>query len=169
MHVSTEVQNSSWGTIDQGIECLKSINTFPVADSFDSFYKLATAIARNWQLFGNLYQPSTASTFINNTTKINKKLVCFFLSAYKKLVVVSSTARDTLVQESPIQWLVQGPRIILQNHQTYRITWYLSFFLHWQNFWGIKFTPKNANFSRSICKKTPLFRVKSLENANFSR
>ena len=25
-------------------------------------------------------------------------------------------------------------------------TWYLSFFLHWQNFWTIKFTPKNANF-----------------------
>ena len=27
-------------------------------------------------------------------------------------------------------------------------TWYLSFFLHGQNFWRIKFTPKNANFSR---------------------
>ena len=27
-------------------------------------------------------------------------------------------------------------------------TWYLSFFLHWQNFWRIKFTPKNANFPR---------------------
>ena len=27
-------------------------------------------------------------------------------------------------------------------------TWYLSFFLHEQNFWRIKFTPKNANFSR---------------------
>ena len=27
-------------------------------------------------------------------------------------------------------------------------TWYLSFFLHRQNFWRIKFTPKNANFSR---------------------
>ena len=27
-------------------------------------------------------------------------------------------------------------------------TWYLSFFLHWQNFWRIKFTQKNANFSR---------------------
>ena len=25
-------------------------------------------------------------------------------------------------------------------------TWYLSFFLHGQNFWRIKFTPKNANF-----------------------
>ena len=33
--------------------------------------------------------------------------------------------------------------IILQRH-----TWYLSFFLHEQNFWRIKFTPKNANFSR---------------------
>ena len=27
-------------------------------------------------------------------------------------------------------------------------TSYLSFFLHGQNFWRIKFTPKNANFSR---------------------
>ena len=27
-------------------------------------------------------------------------------------------------------------------------TLYLSFFLHWQNFWKTKFTPKNANFSR---------------------
>ena len=27
-------------------------------------------------------------------------------------------------------------------------TSYLSFFLHWQNFWKMKFTPKNANFSR---------------------
>ena len=27
-------------------------------------------------------------------------------------------------------------------------TCYLSFFLHWQNFWRIRFTPKNANFSR---------------------
>ena len=27
-------------------------------------------------------------------------------------------------------------------------TLYLSFFLHGQNFWRIKFTPKNANFSR---------------------
>ena len=27
-------------------------------------------------------------------------------------------------------------------------TSYLSFFLHGQNFWIIKFTPKNANFSR---------------------
>ena len=34
-------------------------------------------------------------------------------------------------------------RRIVQCH-----TWYLSFFLHWQNFWRKKFTPKNANFSR---------------------
>ena len=26
--------------------------------------------------------------------------------------------------------------------------WYLSFFLHWQTFWRLKFTPQNANFSR---------------------
>merc|ERR1711952_233417 len=37
-------------------------------------------------------------------------------------------------------------------------TSYLSFFLHGQNFWIIKFTPK-----------TPIFRVKSVKNATFSR
>ena len=31
---------------------------------------------------------------------------------------------------------------------TWDHTSYLSFFLHWQIFWKIKFTPKNANFSR---------------------
>ena len=44
------------------------------------------------------------------------------------------------------------------------------FFLHGQSFWRIKFTPKNANFLRYICKKkTPIFGVKSVKNANFSR
>ena len=43
------------------------------------------------------------------------------------------------------------------------------FFLHRQNFWRIKFTQKNANFAHEICKKTPLFCVKSVEKANFSR
>ena len=32
-------------------------------------------------------------------------------------------------------------RLLISNH-----TLYLSFFLHGQNFWRIKFTPKNANF-----------------------
>ena len=36
-------------------------------------------------------------------------------------------------------------------------TWYLSFFLHCQNFWRIKFTPKNATFSRKICRKCQFF------------
>ena len=45
----------------------------------------------------------------------------------------------------------------------------LSFFLHGQNFWRIKFTPKNAYFRVKSVKKTPLFREKSVENANFSR
>ena len=64
-----------------------------------------------------------------------------------------------------------------KNQQTYTKhkahTWYLSFFLHKQNLWRIKFTPKNANFSRLICKKLhffaqnlskmPIFRVKSVK------
>ena len=33
-------------------------------------------------------------------------------------------------------------------------TLYLSIFLHGQNFWRMKFTPKNANFLREICKKS---------------
>ena len=39
---------------------------------------------------------------------------------------------------------------------TYFHTSYLSFFLHWQNFWKIKFTPK-----------TPIFCVKSVKKRHF--
>ena len=53
----------------------------------------------------------------------------------------------------------QGPRNLLwqsgrgqksQHSSEDKIRPYLIFviFLHWQNFWRIKFTPKNANFSR---------------------
>ena len=38
----------------------------------------------------------------------------------------------------------------------YRHTWYLSFFLHWQNLWRVKFTPK-----------MPIFRVKSVKKRHF--
>ena len=42
-------------------------------------------------------------------------------------------------------------------------TSYLSFFLHRQNFWRIKFTPKKcANYDR-IHSKLPIFRVKSVK------
>ena len=33
----------------------------------------------------------------------------------------------------------------------------LSFFLQGQNFWRIKFTPKNATFSHKICRKCQFF------------
>ena len=36
-------------------------------------------------------------------------------------------------------------------------TSYLSFFLRSQIFWRMKLTPKNANFSRQICKKRHFF------------
>ena len=36
-------------------------------------------------------------------------------------------------------------------------TLYLSFFLHGQNFWRIKFTLKRATFSRKICRKCQFF------------
>ena len=48
-------------------------------------------------------------------------------------------------------------------------TLYLSFFLHGQNFWRIKFAPKNANFCQFLpiyTKKrqfSPIFRVKSVK------
>ena len=42
-------------------------------------------------------------------------------------------------------------------------TWYLSFFLHWQNFWRIKFTPKKRVNYDKIHSKLPIFRVKSLK------
>ena len=44
-----------------------------------------------------------------------------------------------------------SPRTFFHQHFTWPCTghtWYLSFFLHGQNFGWIKFTPKNANFSR---------------------
>ena len=36
-------------------------------------------------------------------------------------------------------------------------TWYLSFFLHWQNFWRIKYTPKKRVNYEKIQKKLPIF------------
>ena len=36
-------------------------------------------------------------------------------------------------------------------------TWYLSFFLHWQNFWRIKFTPKKRVNYDKIHSKLPIF------------
>ena len=52
--------------------------------------------------------------------------------------------RDVLCAFQPSsQWKPEQPCHLCNGH-----TWYLSFFLHWQNFWKIKFTPKNANFSR---------------------
>ena len=49
----------------------------------------------------------------------------------------------------------------------YYHTWYLSFFLHRQNFWRIKFTPKYANFSRLICKKNATFLRKICRKCQF--
>ena len=44
------------------------------------------------------------------------------------------------------QWLSKTIKYSQRISKTH--TWYLSFFLHEQNFWRIKFTPKDANFSR---------------------
>ena len=41
------------------------------------------------------------------------------------------------------------------------------FFLHGQNFWRIKFTPKNTNFSRYICKKNATFSCKICRKCQF--
>ena len=38
-------------------------------------------------------------------------------------------------------------------------TWYLSFFLNWQNFWIIKFTPKKRVNYNKIHSKLPIFLV----------
>ena len=45
---------------------------------------------------------------------------------------------------------------LLGNHRLHSHTSYLSFFLHRQNFWGVKFT-----------LKTPIFRVKSVKKRHF--
>ena len=49
-----------------------------------------------------------------------------------------------------LYWVIQ---VGFPNH-----TWYLSFFLHWQNFWRIKFTPKKkrVNYDK-IHSKLPIF------------
>ena len=60
------------------------------------------------------------------------------------------------VQSATLYWCIESINLILiyRNIDIFLIysdhTWYLSFFLHWQNFWRIKFTPKNANFSLHI-------------------
>ena len=49
-------------------------------------------------------------------------------------------------------------------------TWYLSFFLHEQNFWRIKFTPKKRVNYDKIHSKLPIFcviRAKYLVNCQF--
>ena len=57
-------------------------------------------------------------------------------------------------QPSTLQFFMAGGQISATSVKVWTLggtrahTWYLSFFLHWQNFWRIKFTPKNANFSR---------------------
>ena len=78
-----------------------------------------------------------------------------------------------------------GMQTLSQSHWSFKLhphpawihTWYLSFFLHEQNFWRIKFTPKKtrklrqntqkiANFLRYYSKihsKLPIFRVKSVK------
>ena len=40
----------------------------------------------------------------------------------------------------------------------------MSFFLHWHNFWRIKFTPKKRVNYGKIHSKLPIFRVKSVKN-----
>ena len=48
---------------------------------------------------------------------------------------------------APFSWFTVGELQYMAKYFSDH-TSYLSFFLHWQNFWKIKFTPKNANFSR---------------------
>ena len=50
--------------------------------------------------------------------------------------------------EDPQDWLTLLSLFFFGDNDDVDHTLYLSFFLHGQNFWRIKFTPKNANFSR---------------------
>ena len=62
-----------------------------------------------------------------------------------------------LLNESLLQVSFASSGITIAIATMSKHTWYLSFFLHGQNFWRKKFTPKNANFSRLICKQRQFF------------
>ena len=70
----------------------------------------------------------------------------------KQQKTTNNNKRQQKGRQGPWRWQQwqqgQGPKL----H-----TLYLSFFLHSQFFWRIKSTPKNANFSRYICKKCQFF------------
>ena len=73
-----------------------------------------------------------------------------------------------------------GMQTLSQSHWSFKLhphpawihTWYLSFFLHEQNFWRIKFTPKKRVNYDKIQRKLPFFallRQNTQKIANFSR
>ena len=71
---------------------------------------------------------------LRSSTTSRKSTKNLFFSLGLQKLVISSTARVTLVQESPLQWLKQGPRIILQNHQTNPCSAFIkSMILNWSN------------------------------------
>ena len=54
-----------------------------------------------------------------------------------------------------VRYAAMPPRCCIFYHQ--HIPYICHFFLHRQNFWRIKFTPKNATFSCKICRKCQFF------------
>ena len=54
---------------------------------------------------------------------------------------------------------LEGIRMVREGWKSRIHTWYLSFFLHWQNFWRIKFTPKKRVNYDKIHRKLPIFCV----------
>ena len=87
-------------------------------------------------------------TPFHSMTWILQIWLCFSLPPQKKIIWSRNVClRENSWQKNPktqmilhLLWLF-NPRVaeVAPAH-----TWYLSFFLHWQNFWRIKFTPKNA-------------------------
>ena len=116
----------------------------------------------------------TPCTFLSDQSpviaQIYQSTICLRITPF----ILSCTSQRALINRFRI------------NKSTHH-TWYLSFVLHGQNFWGIKFTPKKrVNYDKihkklpiflryygKIHSKLPIFRVKSVKiytgQKNFTR
>ena len=94
-------------------------------------------------------------TSIDNTcnhpsfpTSIDKTCISIIMTVHHPLCVQGILKNVTFWTACLTGQLPAKNDYLFNFHACLLHTWYLSFFLHEQNFWRIKFTPKNANFSR---------------------
>ena len=91
-------------------------------------------------------------------TKVRKEAP--LQSTYKVWVINSHIHQSVLFRAEGIWRLYASSRDWRSpNHKELKHTFYLSFFLHRQNFWRIKFTPKKRVNYDKIYSKLPIFCV----------